>query len=306
MAAMNPGPCPPELLPCPHCAGLRLHLRPTFYEPAPKKQYTVECRDCQKFVGPYRDTEAEALAAWLALDRPVQQVGVVFVSYRVPEYRLQNHFRWNALFYDQPGVCVFVVTDREYELPDYAECVIFPESRLPIHKGQRIFALTRTKNAGVRAAIEAGCDPIICSDLDICFEREAWRAAVAVTDENAAVPLYRMSESAHYDTRAEAFVEAPLAEGTVTMSAANWKRCHFNERQKGYGGDDGTLIRTIADADPPIHIERGGYVYHMAHRHGANQTEFEGRADHWNRDNGFNPENFKRNARFGQRGELIL
>jgi hypothetical protein len=36
----------------------------------------------------------------------------------------------------------------------------------------------------------------------------------------------------------------------------------------------------------------------MAHEDGACQKEFEGRNDHWNRANGFNPDNFEHNLKF--------
>ncbi len=230
------------------------------------------------------------------------QIGVVFVSWCVPEHRLRDHFEWNDSIYRSAGACVFAVTDREYNLPDYAQCVIFPETRLPLHKGQRRFSLTRTKNAGLRAAIAAGCDPIICSDVDICFEPDAWGDALAVTDLTAAVPVYRMSHSAERSKRADAYDLAELATGTVTMTAANWRKIHYCERQWGYGCDDGYIVEKITDAK--IDIIRLGCVYHMAHIDGTPQEEFNEKAprvDHWNRDSGLNPENFRRNARFQRR-----
>jgi len=233
-------------------------------------------------------------------------LGVVFVSWQIPEHRLRDHFAWNERLYRPGGVRVFAVTDREYEVPDYARCVIFPKTRLPIFGGRYRFALTRTKNAGIRAAIAAGCSPIICSDVDIAFEPAAWMAALATTDRTAAVPLYRMSLSSQWAERENSYEEAPLAEGTITMTAHNWERIQYCERQWGYGGDDGTIIDRIAHADPPIRITRVGHVYHMAHVDGACQKEFCGRTDHWNRDNGLNPENFRRNARHGGRGKVVL
>ncbi len=233
------------------------------------------------------------------------QPAVVFVSWRVPERRLQDHFAWNDAIYRRDNVRVFPVTDQPYDVPEYAECVIFPEDKLPLHQGQRRFALTRTKNAGIRAAIAAGCDPIVCSDVDISFELEAWQAAMAVTDQTAAVPIYRMSTSSIYFDRETEYETAILAEGTITMTAANWGRVQYCEAQWGYGGDDGTIVSGISKARPLIRVTRAGHVYHMAHVDGSCQKEFQGRTDHWNRTNGLNPDNFRHNARYGTRGTVV-
>jgi Lar family restriction alleviation protein len=49
---------PPPPKPCPFCGG-----RPTNEEPIYDGRYKMECSDCHA-VGPRRQTEAEALAAW--------------------------------------------------------------------------------------------------------------------------------------------------------------------------------------------------------------------------------------------------
>ena len=183
-----------------------------------------------------------------------RKIGVVFVSYCVPEHRLFDHFVWNSSIYREDDVRVFAVTDKEYALPDYAECVIFPEERLPMRQGQRRFSLTRTKNAGLRAAITAGYEVVICSDVDISFEPEAWDAALNVTAKTAAVPIYRMSESAVWTRRADAYLTAKLATGTVTMTAENWQRANFCEQQYGYGCDDGLILERICMVNPPIRV----------------------------------------------------
>lgn len=226
-------------------------------------------------------------------------IGVVFPSWRIPEHRLQDHFAWNASFYLASGAKVFVVTDREHEVPGYAQCVIFSEEKLPVIAGRRRFATTRCRNVGIRAAIAAGCDPIICTEVDIAFQREAWKAMVAVTfqlEPTACVPYCRMSLSSEWERREDKWLCAPEATGTVTMAAENWGYVSYSEEQWGYGCDDGLMVTRIEARG--IKVVRTGYIYHMAHVDGAEQKEFHGRCDHWNRASGFNPENFNHNLQF--------
>jgi len=225
-------------------------------------------------------------------------IAVVFGCYRLPEERLQAHLEWNASFYSGSGARLFVVTDREYPLPPFAECVVFPEENLPLVGGVRRFATTRCRNAGIRAAIAAGCGLITCTDVDISFEPEAWEAALAVGPcgvPTAAVPYCRMSESSEWARRERSWIDAEFATGTVTMTADQWRVIQYDESQHGYGYDDSRMLHRIAAQG--VSVLRTGYVYHVAHVDGANQKEHHGRNDHWNRANGFNPQNFRHNRR---------
>lgn len=142
----------------------------------------------------------------------------------------------------------------------------------------------------------AGCDPIIVTDVDMAFESEAWQAMRHVADSEmptAEVPYCRMSNSSQWGRRADSWEDAPVATGTISMRAAEWQRVSYCEKQWAYGCDDGLILTRISDAG--IRIYRTGYIYHMAHVDGANQKEFDGREDHWNRANGFNPDNFEHN-----------
>lgn len=234
-----------------------------------------------------------------------RKIGVVLVSWKIPEQRLQAHFSWNALLYGETGATVFVVTDREYDLPRCAKCVVFPEDRLQRHRGKRMFSLTRTKNAGIKAAIQAGCDPIICTDVDVAFEPDAWERGLAVSTADvptAFLPVCRMSWSSDWGKRRDKYVLAEGATGIIVMTAADWGRVSFCEEQWGYGGDDGVVLQRIVDAG--IHIDRAGVTYHMAHIDGTPQKEFNAanpRTDHWNRENGLNPDNMAMNNQVGRR-----
>ncbi len=222
-------------------------------------------------------------------------IAVVFPSYRIPEHRLRDHFEWNSQLYIGSGAKVFVVSDREYDVPDYATCVIFPEEKLPIRKKRQVFATTRLRNMGIRTAIESGCDVVICTDVDICFESEAWESLLAVADGVASIPYCRMSYADNMVRRKDKWIPADLATGTVSMTAANWGKVQYCEDQVAYGCDDGRLQMGIEEAG--ICEDRTGHIYHIAHVDGVEQKEFRGRCDHWNRENGFNPENFRGNCR---------
>lgn len=248
-----------------------------------------------------------------APDQPVdagRSIGVVFPSYRIPVQRLVDHFKWNDTIYRKLNASVFVVVDEKdddaskspedampfpaavWDLPDYVQLVHFAECDLPVVDNKPVFSITKTKNLGIDVAIESGCDLIVCTDVDVSLDAEAWAAAMRVTDYTAAVPLYKMADT--FDTRIKAHVDAPNATGTVAMTAHNWDRLRYEEKCVGYGCDDGIMCWSIRHAN--IKIDRTGNAYHMAHSPGTPQAEFNGRGDHWNRDDGFNFKNFTGNG----------
>lgn len=225
-------------------------------------------------------------------------IGIVFPSWRIPEHRLQDHFVWNERFYREDDVRVFAVTDKMYNLPDYAENVVLPEEAMPVVDGVLRFATTRARNAGIRRAIESGCSLVTCTEVDIAFERPAWAHGirVAMSPGVAAVPWCRMSLSDDWSQRHAEWEKAPDATGTVTMTPEGWGDLPYSENQWGYGCDDGLLLKRLRARG--VKIIRRGYIYHMAHVAGTPQKEFDlenPRTDHWNRENGLNPENFRFN-----------
>lgn len=215
---------------------------------------------------------------------PARKTAVVFTSYKVPTSRLDEHFRWNDALYRRLGLKVYVVTDQEYPVPDYAECVVYKEP-MPV------FNLSKTSNFGVQHAVAQGFTVVIKSDVDIVFPDEAMERMVRCLDKEAIVPLYLMAVT--YKDRRWNYVEAPKAEGTIAMAASNWKELRYQEKCEGYGSEDGIMIDSIERA--VIHIHRGPVVWHIAHIEGTPQKEKKGRHDHWNRDTGFNPDNTKKN-----------
>jgi hypothetical protein len=227
------------------------------------------------------------------ISKPVSycKPAVVFVSYRIPTRRLREHFRWNDSLYRASGVRVYVVTDHAHDLPEYSECVLFPEEDLPEVDGKRRFSLTRTKNAGIRRALAGDCDVIVSADVDLAFDAQSWRRALAVRPSQAVAPVFLMSPD--YERRGEGKPDYG-ATGCIAMAASNWRQCQYKEDLWGYGSDDGALLHDIHRAG--LRILRDGVVYHIAHDPTAPQVNQpgHGRADCWNRDE-FNIDNFEAN-----------
>ncbi len=217
-------------------------------------------------------------------------LGIVFVHYRIPDRRLREHFAWNALRYRQFGAKVFVVANRNYlndkrESDRWAVCLIYSEP-MPV------FSLSATKNFGIMAAIEAGCDRIATTDTDIAWTPDALRQCVACNPKEAIAPIYRMAQT--YDTREQVSHPDHGCAGTVCLTADNWRKVRYDERYVGYGGEDGRLRRDIAAAG--IAENRTAVVYHIAHNPEAEQVNIPGagRGDCWNR-NSINPDNWQVN-----------
>ena len=225
---------------------------------------------------------------------------VVFVSYlKVPESRLQEHFAWNDHIYRQFGnqLRVYVVSDVEHELPDYAETVVVPFEQLPLLDGVPVFSLSMTKNAGIAKAIKDGADVIICTDVDIAFERASFDALMSVDMDEpqgvAIMPIYRMAES--FEKRVFGRLDVGCR-GTISMTAANWKRFRYDEKCKAYGGEDGRIF--IAIQSSGVRVVRTCEVAHIAHVPGDGaRTPGRGSATCWGRADGFNPDNFRGNMR---------
>lgn len=208
---------------------------------------------------------------------------VVFVSYRIPENRLHDFFSWNGPRFEREGVSVYVVTDKEYDVPFYAKCIVYPESKLPIREGKRTFSLAKTKNAGLAAAVAGGHDLIICSDVDIYFDDDCWKQLTTTPPDVASVPYYMMSKS--WENRTTDTHQDAGATGTIAMRAEHWRAMHYDPRFIGYGAEDGKIMEDIQRAG--IRIRRASKVWHIAHERDTPQTNFGERTDYHNPD--FNP-----------------
>ena len=240
------------------------------------------------------DLEAEPEEVTVEIGPVAPKVAVVFVSYlKVPEQRLQDHFRWNDEIYRKAGARVYVVTDRQHDLPSYAECVIYPEDKLPMVNGKRRFSLCATKNAGIKAALACPTDVLICTDVDMMFPRPTWDRMVGAGPDEAVVPVYLMVPSAI--TTVSGHLDQGCT-GTVAMTAENWAKIKWDERCVGYGADDGVLLRDIKAAG--VKINRDCTVCHVEHPDGDNQKNSpgHGRAGCYGRDE-FNWDNFEENRK---------
>jgi len=214
-------------------------------------------------------------------------IGIVFVSYRIPEKRLREHFEWNLSEYQKRECRVYVVTDREYQFPRVARCLVYPEP-------MEIFSLAKTKNHGIRAAIADGCDPIIVTDVDVCFSQETFSVCEHVDAKTAVVPICLMAQD--YDTCERDYVVDGGMGCCIAAHADVWRKVAYDERYVGYGCDDGQIRMAIKRLG--IREDRSHVVFHIAHDPEASQVNIPGfgRPDCWNRENGFNPENARHNA----------
>lgn len=239
-----------------------------------------------------REITLEELTILDSRPAPSRRLAVTFTHYRLPASRLADHFRWNDAHYRASGTRVFVVTDREYPVPEYATCLVYPDP-MPV------FSLAKTSNYGIRYALDAGYGVIVKTDVDLCYTSDSWRALREVDDGSAVVPVYLMAAS--YAAREIDFVPAPLATGTVSMTAAGWRRARYDERCEGYGSDDAIVVEAIRRQGIDIDRAECARIYHIAHEENTPQKEFDRknpRVDHWGRADGFNPENFAHNRKF--------
>jgi hypothetical protein len=221
----------------------------------------------------------------------------VLVAYRIPELRIADHFRWNDALYRQGRTTVYVVSDRRCPGPGYARWIVFPEADLPLRNGRRVFSLTATKNRGIDAALADGCQVLVVTDIDMAFPDPTWHRMTGCRRGEAIVPVYVLAPAFDSRVTCTAAAEDPGCEGTVAMTAADWRRVRFDERCIGYGADDGILHKAIARAG--IRHDRQFRVYHIAHTPVAADSRVpgHGRGDCWNRADGFNPDNFAENRR---------
>ena len=211
-------------------------------------------------------------------------------AYRMPAHRVADFCRWNDAVFRAAGVRVVLVVEADYPgLPEYVMQLRFT-APLPVYSPARV------RNAGISVCLACGGDPVITADVDIEIPAPALAAMLAVRPGQCSMPMYRMAAS--FEARHTHFVPAPYATGAVSMRAADWRRpLHYDERCEGYGVEDGLFVQDLKLAGVQI-VDRDQPVYHVAHAPGTCQVEFRGRADHWNRASGFNPENFRANERF--------
>jgi hypothetical protein len=270
---------------------------------------------------------AEAWRVGELIDKPVANGGksaVVFVFYRgpnskMPVQRLVDHFEWNHNYYAESGTKVLVVTDQPHQVPDYAECLIYPDP-MPLRNGKPVFSHARTKNFGIRHALAAGFCPIIVTDLDMAYTPECWQQLLAVDNRQASVPLCWMAPD--FNLRNSRCMVHPTTEehvsncrcshqdygatGTIGMTADNWRKVRFDDRCVGYGADDGIILASIRKSGVEIigrpETPTMAPIYHIAHNASVPQVNFSGgrfvRRDMW--DSEFNPVNFAENRRYFQ------
>ena len=273
------------------CRTCRMRLRP-------KQRGRAITRILQGLV--FAPTPAEAAEAYVQQVRYERQqpwkpgnVAVVFVAYRtVPEERIQEHFAWNDAVYRDAGARVYMVTDHYHELPEYAECVVFPESELPHLQGWPVFSLCKTKNAGINKALRDGAEVLVCMDVDTAVTKSTWDHLLSVGPHEAKVPMIAMVPRSL--ERRGAKVDKGVT-NTIAMTALNWARIQYDEGCVGYGADDGIIVTDIRKAE--LTVDRSGEAWHVDHPGESNACNIpgRGRGGCYGREEGFNPENYAAN-----------
>lgn len=216
----------------------------------------------------------------VSLDFPeVRRMAVVVNHYRMPEKRLADHFEWNHEAYSAPGTRVFVVTDREQDVPSYACCLVYP-GLMPV------FNISAASNYGIRFAIDCGYRAVLKTDVDIVLGKSAWEKMTEVQDGRCISPAYYMALD--YETRKSKFFRNTVVCGVCCMTARDWEKAHFHEGCWGYGHDDSVMLSAVERAGIKVDTIGGNVIWHMSHE-GKGLKECE-RDDFWNR-SGFNPHN---------------
>ena len=129
-------------------------------------------------------------------------------------------------------------------------------------KENELFSITRAANAGIRAAIKAGHDPVIKTDIDCVLPPvEAW-AGAASGGRGAAFRYWEIKTAT--DTSAAKMCSRRC--GTIVMTASDWQRAgYYNEDMDGYGFDDGDMIDRARKAGIRIDLLRSPRVFHVSH-----------------------------------------
>jgi len=183
---------------------------------------------------------------------------VVFPFHCIPERRLREHFEWNDVVYRKLGVSVFVVADREYEVPEYARCLVCPAP-------MAVFNLGASCNFGIRFAIDCGCDVIVKMDADIVFPEGTLSRMLMVGDNEACVPVHLYTSKSSYNQRMDGSIRNTCGQGSISMVSRNWIRVHYNENLSGYGGDD-WAVRWWMEREGILMSALGGMqLWHIQH-----------------------------------------
>ena len=208
---------------------------------------------------------------------------IIVTSMRIPTQRVSDYLRWNAEQIRDAGAVLFVVCDQETATigsdisPDdlAIRWLVYPEIL-------KLFSITRTGNYGIRRAVEEGYEPIMKSDIDVCFLGDL-PELLRVDNCRASVPKY--GDCASYDARLEPRRVMPDGQGTVCLTAYNWRKVQgYDERFEGWGGDDNELCKRLQELG--IAIDGSRSVAHIEH-------PTPGGVD-WHSD-GFNRKNWARN-----------
>jgi len=218
-------------------------------------------------------------------------ITMVACHYRLPEQRLMDFIKWNDELFRKFGVTLHIVSDvPRTGLPDYVKVLIFPREL-------KIYSPARVSNFGIRAAGRG----IVCkTDIDCVFASSAMQQIANVCPGSGIYFCYLMAKS--YETKNK-FMRWGSTSGTMALHFDDWcKICGYDERQEGYGVEDGDGViraRKIASVNKII-----DGVWHISHT-GEDlwtQTNVCLRRDLWNRKDGFCPDKHSINRKIRDSG----
>lgn len=216
------------------------------------------------------------------------RLDLVLTHYRMPGERLADWCRWNRDAILEFGAGVWVVSDTDRRVPDWARVIRYPLEL-------EVFSLARTSNYGIRSAIDAGAEIVCKTDPDCILTPALLGAMASLPAGGGLCPVYRMADDATPEAVARSRAwEA--SKGTLALTASSWEALNgYDERQLGYGIEDGDLYGRARTLLGPSHCVRGDHpIYHVAHSR-AKQAAGNLRPDCWGRADGFNPRNHRSN-----------
>jgi hypothetical protein len=191
---------------------------------------------------------------------------------------------WNRALFEKYGVTLHIVSDQRWiALPEWVKIHVYPRQL-------KVYSPAKVSNYGIR---QAGIGIVCKTDIDCVLSEEALKDISKVNPGNGIYFYYLMAKT--YETR---HINQRWGStcGTMALHFDDWNKiCGYDERQEGYGIEDGD---GVARARAVLQIARSvANVYHISHTGSElwTQTNVCLRRDLWNRKEGFCPDRHSAN-----------
>lgn len=166
---------------------------------------------------------------------------------------------------DHAGNRVHLVTDEIIFCLDGHSIVRAPE--------MQVFSITKCSNLGIDAAIKAGADIIVKTDIDCILDNDFIKFVSAnISDGTGAIFRYWGVTDASMESRLTAKL-LPRICGTCAMTSHDWRLTGgYCDAMQGYGYDDWDICMRARTAG--VKMEQLTYqkVYHIDHGEKHNAT----------------------------------